>query len=65
VPVQVVPLPKGEVTYTHEFELRMIAKDLGYRYEDFRDLPLDDQAGHIAFWRDEKRLEAVIAHKSK
>lgn len=65
IPVRIVPLPKGEVVYSREFEMRLIAKDLGYTYEAFRDMPLDDQAGHVAFWRDLKQLEAVIAHKSK
>lgn len=56
-------VPLSGIKYSFALEWRLAAQWAGYRYEDFIELPTDHQAQHIAAYRCDQQIRAVVAHE--
>lgn len=56
-------MPRSGINYAFGLEWELAAHWANYRFEDFILLPTDQQARHIAAYRCEKRIEAVVAQE--
>jgi hypothetical protein len=65
VPVRRYVTPRSGITFTLEFERRLVAKWAGYTYEAFCDLDGFNQAGHVAAYRDYQYMSAAEAERDK
>lgn len=48
------------MTYSAEFEWRLAARWANYRYEDFEQLDGELQSAHVAAYRDDLTMRAVM-----
>lgn len=60
-PIEQWPLEKSGASYSDQFEWRLAAQDSHYRYADFEQLDGDEQSRIVAFYRQRRRMEAVMA----
>lgn len=56
-------VPRSGIKYSFELEWELAAQWAGYRFEDFIQIPTDQQARHIAAYRCEQQIKAVLSQE--
>ncbi len=56
-------VPLSGIKYSFALEWRLGAQWAGYKFEDFVELPTDQQAQHVAAYRCSQQIQAVVSHE--